>query len=269
VVGRAAERYELAAILARGSAAATLAGIRWRVPVVRGVTAVPAGVEAAFAAMGPEGEEAVLELLHRGVHVLCEHPVGAAFVARALEAARQSGAVFHVNAHFPMLSAPRAFIARCAERTGEERPAYVQAALTPRLLYALCDILHHAGLAGAVELQRVPRSGGSFRTLTGTIGGVAATLEVEPLRPDGSAENVVDCRITVGFRGDVLTLPGLGACGEPMARERFDEERLRAIGASMDALVGQARGGAVPAGQTPEHLLSVSRAADAAFRALA
>jgi len=253
-IAAAPRRYELAGILARGSTRSALTAAAYGVPLFTSVDKVPR-VDAAFAAMGPEGNPAVLELLRRGIGVLCEHPLKPAFLRKALATAAVSGARFQVNTHFSSLPAPRAFIRRCAAMFRKERPLFIDGALTPRLSFAFFDIVRR-GL--------------------GAIGRIETNLRLEPRRPEGSVANLVDCRIAIGFPSGILTLLSLAgpvilnatphARGGPLAeivfaqdevtRVEFAAQRHDALKRSMAAFV---RG--TP--QDVEHLLDVSRAAGA------
>lgn len=263
-VARDPERYELAGILARGSLRSILLAAQYGVPLYRDVAEVPDAIDVAYAAMGPDGDGAVLELLRRGVDVLCEHPVSEAFVRKALAATWKSGAAFDVNAHFALLDAPRAFIRRCARQRQREGLAFIDAMLTPRLLYALLDILRHAA--------------GPLRPRRNSIGGAPAHLRFERLIPDGSPDSIVDCRIAAGFPSGILTL--LSMAGpviwtgnyrrnpraisqtvfghEGLTAAEFAKQRQAAIARAMASL-GKGKPSA-------EHLLDVSRAVERLVR---
>jgi len=284
-IEREPDRFALAGIVARGSLRSTLLAAQYGVPLYLDAADMPSGIDAAVAAMGsPDGDAVVLQLLRRGIPVLCEHPVRPAFVTAACAAAEASGTVFHVNAHFPSLAAPRAFIEGCLAARESESRLFLEAALTPRLLYALADVIRRAaGPLLPVEIDRVtPPGRGWFTMLSGTLAGIAATLQLERLQPDGSAATLVDCRIAAGFPGGILTLVSLagpvirtgnagGGAGslaetvfsqEGITRQEFDAQRLDAITGSLASLLDEARGGATPPEQTAEHLLDVSGAAE-------
>jgi thiazolinyl imide reductase len=284
-IERERERYALAGIVARGSLRSTLLAAQYGVPLYLDAADVPDGIDASVAAMGsPDGDEVVLQLLRRGIPVLCEHPVRPAFVTAARAAAAASGAVFHVNAHFSSLEAPRAFIRSCLAAREREQPLFLDAALTPRLLYAFADVIGRAiGPLLPVEIDRVmPPGHGWFTTLSGTLAGIASTLQFERLRPDGSAQTIVDCRIAAGFPSGILTLVSLAgpvirsgnarrAAGplsetvfshEGITRQELDAQRLDAIAGSLASLLDEVRGGTTPPDQTAEQLLDVSGAAE-------
>jgi pyochelin biosynthesis protein PchG len=247
-IERNPRRYELAGILARGSLRSTLLAARYGVPLYQTVGTVPDGIDVAFAAMGVAGDEAVLQLLRRGVDVLCEHPVFPQFLEKALRAAAKSGAKFDVNAHWSLLPAPRAFIARC--RKQREQPAFIEAFLSPRLLYAFLDIVRHA---------------------FGSLEAAPMTLQYERLLPDGSPDNLVDCRTAAGFPDGILTLLAMPGpviwtgnyrrnvrslattvfAAEGLTRNQFFDQRIDAIAAAM-ASFGKH--------DNADHLREVSRA---------
>lgn len=283
-IRRAPDRYQLAGIVSRGSARSTLLAARYGVPLYRSAGEVPAGVDAAFAAMGSEGEPVVLELLDRGMHVLCEHPISEEFLTQALERAKTRNVTFHVDGHFAGLKAPRAFINHCAAILQRERPIFIDAAMTPRLIYGLVDILGHAGIPlWPVDLRAAEQSDRWFLTLEGMLGSIGTSLHLERLQPEMSEDNVVDCRIEIGFFSGVVRLLSLAGpvvwnsnyrrSGGPMAEmifaphavtvEEFQEERLKALGNAMESLIGEAHHGAARPEQTADHLLNVRRAYEA------
>lgn len=246
-IERAEGRYELAGILAKGSLRSALLAAKYRVPLYLSVNDVPDGIDVAFAAMGTSGDDAVLKLLRRGVDVLCEHPVHPKFLQQALRAAAGSGAKFDVNAHYDLLPAPRAFIKRCNRQ--REQPVFVEALLSPRLIYALLDIVRHA---------------------LGSLDAAPMSVQFERFLPDGSPDNIVDCRIAVGYPSGMLTLMAMPGpviwtgnyrrnvrslsetvfAQEGLTKKAFLEQRLDAISKAMASL-GKSN--------DPDHLRDVSR----------
>lgn len=246
-IERAPRKYELAGILAKGSLRSMLLAAKYRVPLYMSVDDVPDDIDVAFAAMGIDGNDAVLELLRRGVDVLCEHPVYPKFLQQALRTAAKSGANFDVNAHYSLLPAPRAFIKRCNRH--REKPVFVDALLSPRLIYAFLDIVRHA---------------------LGSLDAAPMTVQFERLLPDGSPDNIVDCRIAAGFPSGILTLlamPGPAIwtgnyrsnvrslsetvfAQEGLTKKAFFEQRLDVIAKAMASLGKN---------NDPDHLLDVSR----------
>lgn len=239
----------------------------------------------------------VLRLLERGIHVLCEHPYPADFVACALEAAGASGSLFHVNGHWAGLPASRAFIEHCGTRFGSARPCYLELTVADRFLYAAIDILRQAlQRLEPVEIRLVPR-GGRFLLLHGALSGVSATLSIQSSRrldgscvEEGSSEYLTCYRVAIGFPDGTLSL--LSPCGpvvwsvnentltdrdRPLwstphgSRETaasIAEQRIAANLRAIEALAGHAEGGEAPATQGPEHLLEVSRVWETIGRSL-
>jgi NAD-dependent oxidoreductase involved in siderophore biosynthesis len=143
----------------------------------------------------------------------------------------------------------------CARQGKHERAAFLDAMLSPRLLYGMLDILRYA--LGPLQPRAVP-----------------AQFRFEPLLPDGSKDNIVDCRIAVGFPSGILTLLSLAGPviwtanyrrkvrfvshtifeSEGLTRDAFRQQRRSAVAEAMASL-GKKR-------PSLEHLLDVSRAAE-------
>src|SRR5262249_2860908 len=132
----------LAGLLTRGSetsrALATSAGL----PHYDSVEQVPRDVAIACVAVGAApGEELALELLSRGLHVLCEHPVRSGFVRLACRKARAAKVVFPINGHFSDIGPVAAFVERFGATDRNVAPAAISAFTHGRLVYSLFDIL--------------------------------------------------------------------------------------------------------------------------------
>ncbi len=278
------ERYEPVGLLARGSERSQKLAGNLRVPLFRTVHELPGRIDLACVALGAAAGDVVLDLLRRGIHVLCEHPRRPDFLKAALETAAAGGAVFHVNAHFGALPAARAFIQEAQERCEAEPPLFLEAMATDRSLYSLLDIVGQA--LGRLETAGFSRAGGEDRplvTLRGRLGGVPALFEVQGALgklPDGSPEYIVDHRVALGFSEGVLTLlsvsgpvvwnhnlgraPG-GPLWQPVyldvdvTARSLHEMRVLVNLEAIELLASHAADGNAPVFQSPEHMLGVSR----------
>jgi thiazolinyl reductase component of yersiniabactin synthetase len=153
VISRHRRRYQLVAVVARGSRHSKDVCRRYGIPMATSVSAVNAPVDAAVVAVGGgAGEEIAFEWLRRGVPVLMEHPVGPSFVERA-QRGFGSRTRLHINGHFCDLPAATRFIRICrAAAKGHEAYAAVIIA-TPRTLYSCLDIA--VALLPPRELARI------------------------------------------------------------------------------------------------------------------
>jgi thiazolinyl reductase component of yersiniabactin synthetase len=288
-IGRQPAAYSLMGILARGSPRSLRFARQLGVPLYREVEDLPAGIDLACAAMGASGGAAVLSLLERGIHVLCEHPQKAAWLRAAFRKAAAHNACFHLNGHFAELEAPRLFIRHCRHLRQTAAPALLNMMATDRSLYAALDILSRAlGRllpARSETLSRQP----PFILIRGRLAGIPTTSQVQcwsragsrGLR-DGDPRYLVDLRIAACFPAGTLTLlsmsgpvvwntsPAWQAAGEdelwerigaqrPAHLRRLGEQRLQANLRAMGELVRSARKHIVPPQQRPARLLEVSR----------
>jgi thiazolinyl imide reductase len=110
---------------------------------------------ACVAVPGEAGHKLTLALLARGIHVMCEHPVGPEMVRKALTVAELHRRVFQVNAHFADLLAPQAFYQglRVAQNLG---PAlHYDLAVNLRTLYSALDLAGRA-IGSLDDFQVIP-----------------------------------------------------------------------------------------------------------------
>ena len=111
------------------------------VPLYRSTDELPDNIDLACAAMSSTAWPAVLQLIRRRIHVLCEHPYPASALKKALALAQERKVQFHVNGHFTNLPAPQAFIRNCRKTSQLASPRFVEIMATERSLYAALDIL--------------------------------------------------------------------------------------------------------------------------------
>ncbi len=281
-------RYELAGILTRGSIRSKQTAENYRVPLWTKPEEVAGGIEIACAALNASAFEAVLRLLKRGVHVLCEHPQPSANLAAALATAERTGVMFHLNVHFGSLEAPREFIEQFKRLRAGTPPAFLQVMATERTLFGAVDILRRAMPQFEPFAFNPASPHEPFMAVAGRLAAIPAMFFVQTSPPsasrlpDGSGEYLVDMRITAGFPGAVLELCSIAgpvvcnknysrttdrdaslwsvaAAGPAATVESLRAQRVRANRAALDALADGLQTGHRPAEQAPEHLLQVGR----------
>jgi thiazolinyl imide reductase len=207
---RASPDVELAGILSRGSPTSRDLASALGVPLFLETAALPGEIELACVAVGPDGAALSRDLLRRGIHVLAEHPMVREDAQSCIEAAKASGRVFHVNAHWADLPAPQEFIEAFRDRLGlEGTPLYTIATIMPRTAYSTLDLLGRA--LGRVELTRPELEiqaispCDAVRVLLGEIPTILVAQTFAGEVDDGSAVILTNA-ITSVFRGGALTL---------------------------------------------------------------
>lgn len=226
-IAQAADRYELAGVLARGGERSRAVAEHYRVPLLTGVDDLPDDVDIACVVVGTAinggpGAQLAEALLDRGVHVLQEHPVHPDELARCLRQARRAGVAYQLNTHYPHVAPVRRFLDAAARLVAAgQRPLFVDAMAGIQVTFSLLDIvgrvvgrLRPAGFADPVALpeavRRMSEVDVPYRSLDGVVGGVPVTLRVQnqldPADPDNHAHLLH--RVTVGFPGGLLTLTG-------------------------------------------------------------
>lgn len=291
-------KYELAGILARGSADSQRLSALNLVPLFRSTEELSDNIDLACAAMSSSAWPVVLSLLRRKIHVLCEHPCASKPLKDAIILARMHGVQFHVNGHFANLPGPAAFIRSCQKACESARPELVEVLATERSLYATLDILLAAVKKSQHLRVQVLSRKARFLLLEGTLGKTCVRVSVQESGknlkhrlPDGSPDYLVDQRITVIFPTGVLTLcstagPVLwnrtGAYAarhdqllvtmisqhDPKTVDDLADQRVQANVGALNAIRQCILGLELPPAQRPEHILSVSRAWEAIGREL-
>jgi yersiniabactin synthetase, thiazolinyl reductase component len=279
--------FELAGILASGSTRSRQLARAYRVPLYRTVEDLAQDVDIACAAMGASGTDAILRLLERGIHVLCEHPQKPDYIEVALRSAASSGACFHVNGHFASLKAASAFIKHCNLLRQSTDPSFIDVWVTDRSLYATLDILRRVTRTFEGSELALHSDFPPFTVVQGTLGAVPATFQVQRSRKkgqnvlrDGDPSYLVDFRIATGFPSGVLTLLSIAGpviwssnyarssgverpmwtsiYGKPTTSSDLHEQRVIANLDAVHCLLRSAREHVVPPEQTPRHILEVS-----------
>src|SRR5271165_634351 len=88
-LARGPRKFELAGILAQGSLRSQQLAALNGVPLYRSTSELPDNLDLACAAMSSAAWPLVLQLVRRGIHVLCEHPYPADSLKRAVNLARK------------------------------------------------------------------------------------------------------------------------------------------------------------------------------------
>jgi thiazolinyl imide reductase len=216
--------FELAGILARGSARSRACAEHYGVPLFTTVDDVPDGVDIACVVVsaainGGPGAELAQQLMRRGIHVLQEHQLDEDELAACLRTARRNGVVYRLNTLYRHIEPVRRFIAAARELLARRELLYVEAATAFPVSYSLLDVLGQAlgkvrpwGFADAASLPAHLRSRTQldppFRTIDGVLAGVPFTLRMQYQMDASDPENHAHLfhRITVGTDGGTLML---------------------------------------------------------------
>ncbi|MFF9641211.1 Gfo/Idh/MocA family oxidoreductase [Kitasatospora aureofaciens] len=207
------EEFEIAGVLARGGERSVECARRYGVPLYTDPDTLPGDVDLACVVvrsgvMGGAGTELALKLLGRGLHVLQEQPVHHDDLAACLREARRRGVTYRLGDLYVRLPAVRRFTA-AARRLRDRRSAlYLDAVCSVQVAFPLVHILGDAlGTLRPWKLEALPATG-PFGLLTGTVGGIPATLrvqnEVDPADPDNHVHLLH--RVTLGTAAGSLTL---------------------------------------------------------------
>jgi thiazolinyl imide reductase len=214
------ESFELAGILASGSAYSAECARRYGVPLYTTPDEVPdvdiVCVVVRSGALGGDGSELAQTFLRRGIPVLQEHPVHAEEIADCLRAARAGGTAYSVNTLYPRLRPVRRFLAAARALRERQKIAFIDAACNSQVAYPLLDVLGRitGGLRpwafGAVQPFPFAEFAAPqpFQALHAVVGGIPVTLrvqnQVDPDDPDN--HSFLLHRISLGAEGGVLTL---------------------------------------------------------------
>jgi thiazolinyl imide reductase len=290
-------KFRLAGILAQGSVRSWQVAALNSVPLYRSPEEVPDNIHLACAAMSSAASPVVLQLIRRGIHVLCEHPYPASWLRRAIKLARNHGVQFHVNGHFANLPAPRAFIRDCQHISERARPQFVDVMATERSLYGALEMLLTAtSNQHPLRIHTLSRRT-KFVSLEGMLGKLPVRFSVQVSGKngkgrlaDGSPGYLLDQRLTVAFPNGLLTLvsmagPVLWNSNPTRAREEeplwkiscnqaawsateLREQRVHANVEALNAIRRSILGHGTPEIQQPQHILQVGRAWESIGRQL-
>ncbi|WBB53406.1 Gfo/Idh/MocA family oxidoreductase [Verrucosispora sp. WMMD573] len=213
-IARAPERFELAGILARGSARSVALAKEYGVPLYASVAQLPDDIDVACVVVstavgGGPGVELAKALLDRGIHVLQEHPVHPAELADCLRAARRAGAQYVVNTFYPHVEPVRRFISAARALVRLRKPVFIDAVCAVQVCFDLLDILAEVfdGLRPWSLAAVGNRTGRPLTSVDGQIAGVPLTLRVENRMQAGDdSTSLLLHRITVGTDAGNLML---------------------------------------------------------------
>ena len=297
-VARNPRKYQLAGILAQGSARSQQVAAANGVPLYCSTDKLPDDIDLACAAMSSAAWPVVLQLIRRGIHVLCEHPQPANALKKAIDLARERNLQFHVNGHFANLSAPEAFIQHCQRASKLASPELVEVLATERSLYGALDILMSALGSRQPLGVRVLSRRAKFVLLEGTLGKIPLRVSVQVSGKkgkgrlaDGSPGYLLDERLTAGFSTGLLTLLSMAGpvvwnstpahvlgsdtplwsvlCEQaPHTVADLREERIRANSEALNSIRHCILGRGTPETQQPQHILQVSKAWESIGRQL-
>ncbi|MEW2139645.1 Gfo/Idh/MocA family oxidoreductase [Streptomyces sp. NPDC005409] len=210
----APDRFQLAGIVARGSARSVALAEEYGVPLYDKVEQLPDDIDAACVVVstavgGGRGVDLAQALLERGIHVLQEHPVHPTELADCLRVARRTGTQYQVNTFYPHLEPVRRFTAAARRLIQLRKPVFIDAMCAVQVSFDLLDIL--AGIFDGLRPWSVaPVAGPAGRPLVsveGQIAGVPLTLRVENRMQAGDdSSSLFLHRITLGTDAGNLML---------------------------------------------------------------
>ncbi len=297
-LAREPRKFQLAGILARGSLRSHQVAALRGVSLYQSADELPDNINLACTAMSSDALPVVLQLIERGIHVLCEHPYPPSALKRLMALARKRGVQFQVNGHFVNLPAPGAFIRDCQRAVRLARPEFVEVMATERSLYGALDILTTAiGTLRPFRVNVLSRKT-KFVLLEGTLGRIPARFSVQVSGKkrrgrlaDGSPGYLLDQRLTVAFPAGLLTMLSVAgpvvwsstpahkpekqdplwtvSCEQDTRTSAdLEEQRVRANVLALNLIRCSILGGVAAENHQPEHILQVSRAWEAIGRQL-
>ncbi|KAA8996662.1 thiazolinyl imide reductase [Affinibrenneria salicis] len=216
-IDRERNDFELAGIVARGSAFAHQCAGRFGVPLYTSIADLPPGIDLACVVVrsgvvGGAGTCLAKALLERGIHVLQEQPLHPDELADLLRVARQQGCQYRLNGFYPDVESVAHFIRVARYVLSQRRAIFLDAACSIHVLYPLMDIISqmlgtlrpwsftHQPVSGAVESV--------FTCVGGVVGGVPLTLRVQNQLDPRDPDNHIHLfhQISLGTEGGTLTL---------------------------------------------------------------
>ncbi|MFC9331198.1 Gfo/Idh/MocA family oxidoreductase [Kitasatospora sp. NPDC057015] len=208
------DEFEVAGVLARGSARSAECARRFGVPLYTDVDTLPDDIDLACVVvrsgvLGGPGTDLAISLLERGIHVVQEQPVHHDDLAACLRVARRHAVRYRLGDLYVRLPAVRRFVAAARVLLAGQPAVHIDASCSTQVAFPLVHLLGEA--LGAVRPWRISAAGpggGPFSLLTGAVGGVPLTLrvhnEVDPADPDNHLHLLH--RVTIGTDSGSLTL---------------------------------------------------------------
>jgi yersiniabactin synthetase, thiazolinyl reductase component len=296
-LARNPRRHQLAGILAQGSARSHQVAAANGVPLYYSTEELPDNIDLACAAMSSAAWPVVLQLIQRGIHVLCEHPHPAGALRKALALARKHSVQFHVNGHFANLPAAKVFIQHCRRAIELTSPQHIEVLATERSLHGALDILISAvGGRQSLWVRALSRRS-KFVLLEGTLGKIPLHVSVQVSGKkgsgrlaDGSPGYMLDQRLTVMFPAGLLTQLSMTGpvvwngtpalilgnntplwtvlCDQAYTVADLREQRISANIEALNSIRRSILGHGTPETQRPQHILRVSEAWESIGRQL-
>ncbi|SBS25208.1 Oxidoreductase family, NAD-binding Rossmann fold [Marinomonas spartinae] len=275
----------LVGILSTGSARSKAYAQHVQIPHYSNIKDIPDhSVDIACVAVpGEAGQVLVLALLEKGIHVLCEHPIGALQMRKALELAQKKQCVFQVNAHFSDLYAPQAFYnaLHVARQAGE--CLHYELSVNLRTLYSGLDLLGRAlGTLKGILVSPPADPNALFvnLTLSGPSVNVSMLCQNFASEADDGSATLINHRMSATFphgnlllaetNGPVLWFPSpvsmpadqwqnyLPVDLAVLKQDQLMGQRDGANLAKIQAMESTIQGGPTPLEQEPEYLLQLS-----------
>jgi thiazolinyl imide reductase len=207
--------WELAAILARGSARSQRCADAFGVPLVTDPAALPGDIDLACVVVGGElnggpGAELARELLARGLHVVQEHPLTERELAGCLREARAHNRYYRLNTHYPDVAPVRVLLEAARALFAAQPARHVDVTCSIVVLGPTLEIIASAlGRPRPYRFSQAERCG-PYQSVTGEIAGVPVSLRVQnqihPANRDSFAHTLH--RLTLVADGGSLQLAG-------------------------------------------------------------
>ena len=208
-------QIELAGVLSTGSRASAECAEQYNIAHYTVLSELPSDIDLACVVVragvsGGPGGDVSEALLPRGIHVLQEHPLHPAELARCLRSAHRHGVRYGVNAFYPTVAPIACFIQAAELLRRHGAPRFIDGSCGAQVLYPLLDVAARAvgRLRPSALLPFEPRRCGPYTSLHGDIGGVPCTLRVQNQIHPADADNhaLLLHRLTLGFDTGILAL---------------------------------------------------------------
>jgi pyochelin biosynthetic protein PchG len=207
--------WELAAILARGSARSRRCADAFGVPLVTDPDDLPGDIDLACVVVGGElnggpGAELARGLLARGLHVVQEHPLSERELAGCLREARSHSRYYRLNTHYPDVAPVRTLLEAARALFAAQPARHVDVTCSIVVLGPTLEIVATAlGRPRPYRFSAAERCG-PYTSVAGEIAGVPVALrvqnEIHPANRDSFAHTLH--RVTLVADGGSLHLAG-------------------------------------------------------------
>lgn len=193
-VVRAAEKFELAGIVASGSQRSKKCAEHYQVPLYHYVEEVPEDIQVACIAirtnsLGGAGTDMALAFLKRGIHVILEQPVHHKDLQQCFKQALQSKCCFMTGDLYINMSEMRRFLQTCKhmQSKGEEL-TYIRAGFSVQAFYPFVEVLGQLIPGGKPSDIVMGEQMGDFKIISGKLGNVPFSFQfnnvMNPENPD-------------------------------------------------------------------------------------